>query len=264
VLPDASTSGRDQVAEAVLEVDAVTSGYGRAAAIEEVSLRVGRGEIVVLLGANGAGKTTTLRTIAGLNRAWRGSIRFNGVPIEGWRPEKIARSGLALVPEGRQLFPLLSVEENLTLGAFARPDRRHLRDGLEEIYERWPVLAQRRKALASSLSGGQQQMLAVAQALMARPTLLLLDEPSLGLAPNLVQQVFDTVVSLRADGGVTILLVEQMVNRALDIADRAVVLTRGRVTIHGDAADIRADPAVRRAYLGDGSRARGQARTDPI
>lgn len=228
-------------------------GIGKAFAgipvVVDVSFSVGAGEVVALLGANGAGKTTTLRAISGLTTARDGSITFDGARIERWGPERVVGGGISLVPQGRLLFPQLTVAENLELGAYLRRDRRAVRQDLEQAYDRFPVLRQKRAQEAATLSGGQQQMVAVARALMSRPKLLMLDEPSLGLAPMVVAEIFRTIAGIR-DTGTAILLVEQNANVALGIADTGYVLEGGRVTMAGAAAGLLSDPRVQQAYLG--------------
>jgi branched-chain amino acid transport system ATP-binding protein len=232
----------------VLSVDGLKSAYGRIEVLHGVSLEVRAGEIVTLVGANGAGKTTLLRTLSGVQAISAGSITFEGRPIE--RVASHARVGLGItqVPEGRQLFAPLSVEDNLALGAWSR---RSSDSGAElaRVYEMFPMLMSMRRTPAGALSGGQQQMLAIGRALMAKPRLLLLDEPSMGLAPILVDQILSAIRGLQRDG-LTILLVEQNASAALAIADRAYVLETGRVTVSGPAAEIRSDRRVREAYLG--------------
>jgi branched-chain amino acid transport system ATP-binding protein len=232
----------------VLSVDGLTSAYGRIEVLHGVSLAVRAGEIVTLIGANGAGKTTLLRAISGVQPTTAGEIRFAGKPIETLPSHARVALGIAQVPEGRQLFTPLSVEDNLRLGAWSRRAA-DLAADLERAYALFPPLAAARRTPAGALSGGQQQMLALARALMARPRLLLLDEPSMGLAPILVDQILGTLRELKRDG-LTILLVEQNAQAALAIADRAYVLETGRIAASGSAAEIRFDPRVREAYLG--------------
>jgi ABC-type branched-subunit amino acid transport system ATPase component len=232
----------------VLEVRDLTAAYDRMEVLHGVSLAVRRGEIVVVIGANGAGKTSTLRAVAGLLRPRRGSVALDGRDITGRPAHWVARHGVVLVPEGRLVFPDQSVLDNLRLGAYARP-RRERAEALERAFARFPVLAERRHQLAGTLSGGEQQMLAIARGLMARPRLLLLDEPSLGLAPRLVREVFAALERLREEG-LTLLVVDQMADAALAVADRGYVLERGRVVLEGAAADLRRDAEVARAYLG--------------
>jgi len=227
--------------------------YGAAAALHGVSFDVRPGEVVTIIGGNGAGKSTTLKTLSGMSelaKTVEGEITFNGRRIDRLAAHRIVGLGISHVPEGRRVFPQSSVEENLLLGAFTRR-RNHaeIDAGIEQAYARFPRLAERRSQLAGLLSGGEQQMLAIARGLMSRPSLLLLDEPSLGLAPLLAMEVFAAVRAL-ADDGMTILLVEQLAKQALAISDRAYVLEQGTVTLEGPAASVAADPAVRAAYLG--------------
>lgn len=232
----------------MLTVEALSSSYGRIVALREVSLQVKAGEIVALVGSNGAGKTTLLRTISGVQPARGGRILFEGEAIERLEPHLRVIRGISQSPEGRQVFGPLSIEDNLKLGAYRRQDaRRQAR--LDHVYGLFPVLAERRKTPAMSLSGGQQQMLAIGRALMAGPKLLLLDEPSLGLAPLLVDQILAAVTSLRAEG-ITTLLVEQNASAALAIADRGYVLETGHIAMEGTGAALLDDPKVRAAYLG--------------
>jgi branched-chain amino acid transport system ATP-binding protein len=232
----------------MLSVDQLTSGYGRIEVLHGVTLDVPAGAIVCLVGANGAGKTTLLRAISGVVPIVRGSIRFEGQPIERMSPHARVALGIVQVPEGRQLFAPLSVEDNLDLGAWPHRADDYARDRAR-IYEMFPILAERRRISAGTLSGGQQQMLAIGRALMAKPRLLLLDEPSLGLAPLMVEQILQTIQGLKRDG-LTVLLIEQNARAALAIADRAYVLETGRITAHGTAAEIERDARVRAAYLG--------------
>ncbi len=233
----------------MLEVDDLHVAYGEIRAVRGISLRVGEGEIVALLGNNGAGKTTTLKTISGLLRPARGAIRLGGEPLAGVPPHVIAARGVAHVPEGRRVFSRLSVADNLALGAFARRGGGSAED-LERVFAIFPRLRERRDQLAGTLSGGEQQMLAIARGLMLRPRILLLDEPSMGLAPLLVEQIFETIVDINR-GGTTVLLVEQNAFMALEVAGRAYVLEGGTIALEGPAAALRADEGVRRAYLGE-------------
>lgn len=226
--------------------------YGAIAALRGVSLHVEQGEIVGLIGVNGAGKSTTLMTIAGVLQPRSGTIVFRGESIAGSPPEDIVRKGIALIPEGRRIFPGLTVEENLRLGASIRSDRAAIQRDLDEMCERFPVLADRLHQAAGTLSGGEQQQLAIARGLMSRPTLLMLDEPSLGLAPQLVEEMFQMVAQLHRTG-VTILLVEQNVERTLDIAGRVYLLNTGEVEFEGTASELRERVDFASAYLG-GSR----------
>ena len=232
----------------MLSVSDITCRYGRIEVLHGVSLEVGRGEIVTLIGSNGAGKTTLMRVISGILPPVKGRITFDGEALDRLPAHRRVARGIAQVPEARQVFAPLSVEDNLRLGAF----RRHAADvaaAMDRVYTLFPALASKRHTAAGTLSGGQQQMLAMGRALMSDPRLLLLDEPSMGLAPVLVDQILDTVAALRKDG-MTILLVEQNVNAALAIADRAYVLETGRIVLAGESANLSGDPRVREAYLG--------------
>ena len=233
----------------MLEVKDIDVFYGDAQALYGLSLQVREGEVVTLVGANGAGKTTTLRAISGLLPVARGEIAFEGRSLLGVPAHRRAELGIALVPEGRELWPQLTVRENLELGAYGKAARRRLSESLERVYELFPVVKERSRQVAGSMSGGEQQMVAIARALMTRPRLLMLDEPSLGLAPVVVSQVFDTIRRLHAEG-LTILLVEQNLKKALEMADRGYVVETGSISIEGTAADLLADPTIRSAYLG--------------
>jgi branched-chain amino acid transport system ATP-binding protein len=237
------------MAEALLELEGVEARYGPVKALHGISLTVGEGEIVAVLGANGAGKTTTLRAISGTVRR-SGSIRCAGESIAGRPPEAVARLGIAHVPEGRGTLSELSVGENLRLGAYARRDRVEIREDEERILVNFPWLEERRNQRAGTLSGGEQQMLALARALMLRPRLVLLDEPSLGLAPRVVAEIFRIVVDLNERQGLTVLVVEQNAILALEAASRAYVLEVGRVALEGASAELRRNESVRRSYLG--------------
>ncbi|MFG1268470.1 ABC transporter ATP-binding protein [Xanthobacter versatilis] len=232
----------------MLTVEAITSAYGRITVLHEVWLEVKAGEIVALVGSNGAGKTTLLRTLSGVQQARSGRILFQGEAIERLEPHQRVVRGISQSPEGRQVFGPLSVEDNLRLGAYRRQDA-GMRARLDHVFALFPVLAEKRRIAAMSLSGGQQQMLAIGRALMAAPKLLLLDEPSLGLAPLLVDQILAAVRALQAEG-ITVLLVEQNASAALAIADRGYVLETGRVVMEGSGAALLNDPKVRTAYLG--------------
>lgn len=232
---------------AALRVASLSTGYGAIQALWDVDLEVHQGEIVALIGSNGAGKTTTLRTISGLMRRWAGSIEFDGRPIDRLSAHRIVELGIAHVPEARRIFGNLTVEENLEAGAFAR-GRREQAATKDFVYGLFPFLAERSGQSAATLSGGEQQMLALARALMSKPKLLLLDEPSLGIMPKLVRRLFETVEALREH--TTILLVEQNVKLALTVADRGYVLENGRVTLNGFSDDLANDARVARAYLG--------------
>jgi branched-chain amino acid transport system ATP-binding protein len=232
----------------MLAIDNVVSRYGRIEVVHGVSLTVAAGEIVTLVGSNGAGKTTLLRAISGVQPIAKGTITFEGRPIHRLAPHVRVRLGIAQVPEGRQVFGPLSVDDNLRLGAWARRGV-DVRGDLDKVYATFPALAEKRTVAAGALSGGQQQMLAIGRALMAAPKLLLLDEPSMGLAPLLVEQILAAIAELRHTG-VTVLLVEQNVTAALVIADRAYVIETGRIVLAGESATIAQDPRVREAYLG--------------
>jgi len=234
---------------ALLEVDQVDVFYGHVHALRNVSLGVDEGEIVALIGSNGAGKTTTLRTISGLVRPARGEVRLQGKPIHGLGAEQIARMGVGHAPEGRRLFSRMTVKENLDMGAYSRHDRDGVRRDFERVFTLFPRLAERRSQLAGSLSGGEQQMVAIGRALMGRPRILLLDEPSLGLAPILVDSIFEVIREINSEG-TTILLIEQNALIALTTASRAYVLETGSITITGPASELMASPDVQRAYLG--------------
>jgi branched-chain amino acid transport system ATP-binding protein len=235
---------------ALLRVEDVHTYYGSIEALKGISLEVHEGEIVTLIGANGAGKSTTLRSINGLNHPRRGSIHFRGRDITRDPPHDIVRSGISQSPEGRKLFPRMSVLENLEMGAFQRSDRSELRGDLDRVYSLFPRLSERKQQRAGTLSGGEQQMVAIGRALMARPGLLLLDEPSMGLAPIFVERVFETIVEIN-NQGTTILLVEQNAMMALDIANRGYVLETGTVALADDAKALRRNEQVRKSYLGE-------------
>jgi branched-chain amino acid transport system ATP-binding protein len=232
----------------MLRVEALEVHYGGVWALRGVDLEVGEGNIVALLGANGAGKTTTLRAISGLERPTAGRIVFQGEAIEGRRPRNLVAKGIVQVPEGRRLFPRMNVRENLETGAYLRRDGEIRRD-LQRVFAHFPVLAERQRQEAGSLSGGEQQMVAIGRALMARPKLLLLDEPSLGLSPVMVDEIAAIIGEIHR-AGVAILLVEQNAEMALGLAETAYVLETGRVAVAGSAADLAASESVRRAYLG--------------
>ncbi len=233
----------------LLEVRNLHVGYGDATAVWDVSLEVGSGEIVSVIGPNGAGKTTLINAIAGMRRSTKGSLTFNGADMVAVRAHDFCAHGIALVPEGRRLFTRLSVEENLELGCYL-PAARAARSGsLEKVYGLFPILRDKRQQLAGELSGGQQQMVAIGRALMARPRIVLFDEPSLGLAPSIVDSMFEIIARVRIDGA-AVLLVEQNVLKALEIADRAYVLEQGRIVAKGLPADLLKQPHIREAYLG--------------
>jgi branched-chain amino acid transport system ATP-binding protein len=233
----------------VLEIHGLEAGYGDVRALSSVTLSVGAGEIVALLGPNGAGKSTLLNCVAGLVRPWTGTLRWEGIDLRALDAHLVVDHGIALVPEGRRLFASMSVEENLELGAFARRAREGRAAALERVYALFPVLAERRRMAVQSLSGGQQQMVAVGRALMGSPRLLMLDEPSLGLAPRLVSAILDALVAINR-AGVGIFLVEQNVPAALSLAHRGYLLEGGRIVGEGRGADLLRDEHVRRAYLG--------------
>src|SRR5690554_1078660 len=235
---------------ALLEVENLAVAYGQVEAVKGISFTVDKGEICVLLGANGAGKTTTLRAVSGLLPSRRGVIRYDGVDITRTPAHRIVAMGIAHCPEGRRVFPTLTVEENLTLGGFIhRSNKEQLRRAREEAFDLFPRLLERRQQLAGTLSGGEQQMLAIGRALMASPRLLLLDEPSLGLAPRLVQEIFRTIQEVNRRG-VSVLLVEQNARQALRIADNAYVIETGNIRVSGTAAELQDNDEVRSAYLG--------------
>jgi branched-chain amino acid transport system ATP-binding protein len=233
----------------MLELDDVHVQYGNIRSLQGVSLRVAEGELVALIGSNGAGKTTTLRTISALLRPSRGTITFEGAEIQRASTDHIVALGISHCPEGRRIFGSLTVRENLVLGAVSRSDRGAAATELEMVFALFPLLKERLNQAGGTLSGGEQQMLAIGRALMSRPRLLLLDEPSLGLAPLLVERIFETIAELRRQGR-TILLVEQNVHHALDVADRVYVMETGRITLEGPAAVLRRDPQIERSYLG--------------
>jgi branched-chain amino acid transport system ATP-binding protein len=243
-----SSSPRISVIE-MLEVEHLRVSYHRVPALHDVSLSLQRGEIVAIVGGNGNGKSTTLRAIAGLNRLDAGRITLANRDIGTLAPHDRVRLGISLVPEGRRLFPRLTVARNLELGAYTRADTAEVADTLEKVYALFPILRERRGQLAGTMSGGEQQMLAIGRGLMARPTLLLLDEPSWGIAPKLVTKILDTIVAINADG-VSILLVEQNLRRALAIADRAYVMQTGRMVLDGSGQELLDSELVKRAYLG--------------
>jgi len=233
----------------MISVSQLTKEYGQVLAVDRISFEVPKGQIVGFLGPNGAGKSTTLKSISGLVRPARGTVAFTGRRIDGLPSEQIVRLGISHVPEGRELFPELTVLENLKMGAYTRTDKRAIQRSLEQAQAHFPILAERRLQLAGTLSGGEQQMLAIGRALMAEPRLLLLDEPSLGLAPLLVEEIFRIIREIH-DNGTTVLLVEQNANKALSIADYGYVLETGTVSLAGDSRQLLRDDHVRRSYLG--------------
>ena len=233
----------------LLAVENLSVFYGSIQALRGISLRVEAGEVVTLIGANGAGKSTTLRTISGLLEPKRGTIQFDGRPIHGLPPHRIVQSGLVQVPEGREIFANLTVEENLQVASFTRKDRDGIRRDRERALDLFPRVRERLRQLAGTLSGGEQQMLAIARALVAKPKLLMLDEPSLGLAPQVVRSIFQVIREINREG-TTILLVEQNANMALHVANRAYVIEVGEIRMEGPAAELAASDQVRKAYLG--------------
>jgi branched-chain amino acid transport system ATP-binding protein len=233
----------------MLRLEGVYAGYGRAPVLSDVSVEVGQGDLVCLVGANGAGKSTTLKTISGLVRPSAGRIVFDGREIQGWKPQDILRAGIAHCPEGRRVFPHLTVRENLEMGAYVREDTGAVAADLERVLAHFPVLAERPRQAAGTLSGGEQQMLAIGRALMARPRLILFDEPSLGLAPTVVETTFRIIGEIQKDG-TTVFMVEQNAYMALRMATRAYVMETGRITLHGPARALLDDEHVKRAYLG--------------
>ena len=237
------------MAEPMLKIDNIDVYYGAIHALKGISLEVKEGEIVTLIGANGAGKSTTLRTISGLLKPKTGSITFLGQDIAGVRAHEIVKKGISQVPEGRRVFAEMTVMENLDLGAFVRKDKAGIQQDLKHVFELFPRLDERKNQSAGTLSGGEQQMLAMGRALMSRPKLLLLDEPSMGLAPLLIKEIFNIIVDINKSG-TTVLLVEQNANMALSIANRAYVLETGRITLSGSAKELAASEDVRKAYLG--------------
>ena len=233
----------------LLEVNGLTTAYAGLIAISDVSLNVGEGEIVVVAGANGAGKSTLLKSISGMERSRAGKVSFDGADITGMAAHLITARGIAYVPENRRLFPRLSVADNLRLGSYIYRDKPDREAPLEQVFTLFPRLKERLPQRAGTLSGGEQQMLAISRALMTRPRILMLDEPSQGIMPKLVDEIFEAVKTIRA-GGVTVLLVEQRLAESLDIADRAYVLQTGRMILSGSAAEVRDNPDIRKAYLG--------------
>ena len=234
----------------LLELKRLQVAYGGIQAVKGIDLEVANGELVCLIGANGAGKTTTLKGICGLLPIKQGKIRYAGDDITGWPAFELVRRGLAMVPEGRGVFGALTIEENLAMGAYARTDRAGVKADVERVFQLFPRLKERRRQTAGTLSGGEQQMLAMGRALMSKPRLLLLDEPSMGLAPLMVQKVFETVLAISAEG-VTILLIEQNAKLALEVSHRGYVMESGQITLAGNAKTLLTDPKVRAAYLGE-------------
>lgn len=235
---------------AMLEIKDLYVNYGMIAALKGISFEVNEGEVIALIGANGAGKTTTLHTITGLLHAKSGSITFNGVELTKTPAHKIVEMGIAHVPEGRRIFHNLTVLDNLKLGAFTRKDKENISKDIEMVYERFPRLAERKTQIAGTLSGGEQQMLAMGRALMSKPKIIVMDEPSMGLSPIFVSNIFDIIQTIR-ETGTTVLLVEQNAKKALSIADRAYVLETGKISLSGKASDLINDASVKKAYLGE-------------
>ncbi|RKE18574.1 ABC transporter ATP-binding protein [Streptomyces sp. TLI_171] len=235
---------------ALLEVEDLRVAYGKIEAVKGISFTVNQGEVTTLIGTNGAGKTTTLRTLSGLLRPTAGKILFEGAAIDAVPAHKIVSLGLAHSPEGRHIFPRMTIEENLLLGAFLRKDAAGIAEDVERAYTLFPILGERRKQAAGTLSGGEQQMLAMGRAMMSRPRLLMLDEPSMGLSPLMMQKIMATIVELKASG-MTVLLVEQNAQAALSLSDRAYVMTTGHITLSGTGAELLRDDTVRRQYLGE-------------
>jgi branched-chain amino acid transport system ATP-binding protein len=234
----------------MLKIENIQAGYGNIIAIKNVSLEINEGEIITLIGANGAGKSTTLMTISGVVAARSGHIYFRNEPIEKKSSDDIVKLGICQVPEGRHIFPQLTVQENLDMGAFLRKDTAEIKKDLEYVFDLFPILAARKNQDGGTLSGGEQQMLAMSRALMARPQLLLLDEPSMGLAPLVIKQIFEIIKQINKENNTTIFLVEQNANQALHIADRAYVIENGKITLSGSAADLLKNSDIQKAYLG--------------
>jgi branched-chain amino acid transport system ATP-binding protein len=237
-------------AAALLELDKLEVAYGGIHAVKGIDLVVRHGELVCLIGANGAGKTTTLKGITGLQPVKAGKIVYDGNDVTGKPAFQLVRKGLSMVPEGRGVFGALTIEENLAMGAYSRKDRKEIKQDVERVFGLFPRLKERHRQTAGTLSGGEQQMLAMGRAIMSRPKLLLLDEPSMGLAPLMVQKVFETVLAISGEG-VTILLIEQNAKLALEVSNRGYVMESGTITLSGDARQLLSDPKVREAYLGE-------------
>ena len=234
----------------MLEVRDIQTYYGNIQALKNVSLRIGEGEIVTLIGANGAGKSTTLMSICGVTPPRRGAILFRGEPIQELSAEQIVKLGICQVPEGRHIFPQMSVLENLEMGAYLRADKSGIKADIDDVFGRFPILEKRRNQAGGTLSGGEQQMLAISRALLARPALLLLDEPSLGLAPLIIKQIFEIIKQINAENNTTVFLVEQNANQALKIAHRGYVMENGVITLEDRAENLLSNEDVKRAYLG--------------
>jgi len=234
----------------MLRLRNINSFYGNIQALKNVNIKISEGEIITLIGANGAGKTTTLMTISGLVPSRSGEITFMGKTIHNMRPDKIVSLGISQVPEGRRIFPYLTVLENLDMGAFLRTDKKNIKKDMEYIFDFFPILSQRRNQFGGTLSGGERQMLAISRAMMARPTLLLLDEPSLGLAPLIVRQLFEIIKKINIENQTTVFLVEQNANLALKAAHRGYVMENGRITLSDSSENLLSNENVRKAYLG--------------
>ena len=234
----------------MLKANDIHTFYGNIEALKGVSIEISKGEIITLIGANGAGKSTTLMSICGITPPRMGEITFLDEPITGVKPNKIVSMGICQVPEGRRIFPYLSVTENLDMGAFLRNDKNEIKQDIEYVFELFPILAERRHQAGGTLSGGEQQMLAISRALMTRPQLLLLDEPSLGLAPLIVKQIFEIVKKINAENNTTIFLVEQNANLALQVAHRGYVMENGRIVLTDSAKNLLSNEEIRKAYLG--------------
>ena len=234
----------------MLKLENIQAGYGNIIAIKNVSLEINEGEIITLIGANGAGKSTTLMTISGVVKARAGKIFFKNESIEKKSSDDIVKLGICQVPEGRHIFPQLTVQENLDMGAFLRKDKAEIKKDLEYVFDLFPILAQRKTQDGGTLSGGEQQMLAMSRALMARPQLILLDEPSMGLAPLVIKQIFEIIKQINKENNTTIFLVEQNANQALHIADRGYVIESGEITLAGPARDLLENSDIQKAYLG--------------
>ncbi len=243
--------------EPLLQIDDIHVHYGRLAAVRGVSIKVDPGEIVCVVGPNGAGKSTTMLATVGVLSATRGAIRIGGVPIAGMAPEKVARLGISMVPEGRHIFGTLTVEENLRIGSYQRYDQHNVERELKRILEEFPVLAERRGTNAAMLSGGEQQQLAIGRALLTGAKILLVDEPSLGLAPMMIERVYDILTGLRESRGITLLIVEESTERALDVADRIYVMRRGLVELAGTSRELEDGVRMQQAYFGFGHEAEG-------
>ncbi len=249
-MPNPAPDRTGATAVPILDLTRLEVAYGGIQAVKGIDLAVHEGELVCLIGANGAGKTTTLKGICGVQPVKAGRIRYRGEDVTGKPPHRLVRRGLAMVPEGRGVFGALTIEENLAMGAYIRHDREGVRADIDRMFTLFPRLKERHRQTAGTLSGGEQQMLAIARALMSRPRLLLLDEPSMGLAPLMVQKVFETILTVSAEG-VTILLIEQNAKLALEVSHRGYVMESGEITLTGEAAKLLHDPAVRAAYLGE-------------